>query len=97
VVFFTSIDLHIFYQSGKNNSGGVKVLKLLKTMDFIRSRRFTRPRNTGWLVSGLGLAVSAFGSRLLNRKVGAGILGFGLAHILLGQLDRLRPTIKDRW
>ena len=72
-------------------------MKLLRTLDFFRSRRFKRPETTGMLVSGLGIAVSALGSKMLNRKVGAGILGFGLAHILLGQLDRIRPTIKNKW
>ena len=72
-------------------------MKLLRTIDFFRSHRFRRPENTGWLISGLGLAVSALGGKMLDKKVGAGILGFGLAHVLLGQLDRIRPTIKDRW
>jgi hypothetical protein len=52
------------------------------------------PKTTSWVVSGLGLAVSALGAKKLNKKYGAGILGFGLAHIILGQLDRTRPTVK---
>ncbi|AZR74429.1 hypothetical protein BBF96_14165 [Anoxybacter fermentans] len=54
-----------------------------------------KPSTTSWVVSGLGLLVSALGARMLKKKVGAGILGFGLAHILLGQLDRFRPTVNE--
>jgi len=52
------------------------------------------PTTTGWAVSGLGLLVSSIGARMVDKKVGAGILGFGVAHIILGQLDRFRPTVK---
>jgi hypothetical protein len=51
------------------------------------------PTTTSWFVSGLGLVVSALGARMLRKRYGAGILGFGLAHIILGQLDRMR--VKD--
>jgi len=61
--------------------------KLIKSKD---------PKTTSWFVSGLGLVVSALGTKLINRKIGAGILGFGLAHVVLGQLDRLRPTVKNQ-
>lgn len=50
---------------------------------------------TGWAVSGLGLLVSTIGARMLKNKVGAGVLGFGLAHLVLGQLDRFRPIVKE--
>lgn len=54
------------------------------------------PTTTSWAVSGLGVLVSALGASMLSKsKIGAGILGFGLAHVVLGQLDRLRPTIKE--
>ncbi|MFW6279336.1 MAG: hypothetical protein ACOC2G_04010 [Bacillota bacterium] len=72
-------------------------MKLIRGLNYFGSRRFKSPKTTSWLVSGLGIAVSALGSRMLNRKVGAGILGFGLAHIVLGQLDRMRPTVKNEW
>ncbi len=55
------------------------------------------PTTTSWAVSGLGIAVSALGASMLSKKVGAGILGFGLAHVVLGQLDRYRPTVKRHW
>lgn len=54
------------------------------------------PTTTSWTVSGLGLLVSTLGMKMLRNKIGAGILGFGLAHIILGQLDRFRPTVKER-
>ncbi|MFW5976433.1 MAG: hypothetical protein ACOCQS_00660 [Bacillota bacterium] len=72
-------------------------MKLIRSIEDMKAQRFKDPSTTGWLVSGLGLAVSALGGRMLDKKVGAGILGFGLAHIVLGQLDRLRPTIKNKW
>ncbi len=70
----------------------MKKLKNLK-----RSLDSLDPSATSWTVSGLGLLVSTLGARMLNRKFGAGILGFGLAHIVLGQLDRFRPTVRERY
>lgn len=53
---------------------------------------------TSWTVTGLGAAVSSLGLGVLSRrnlgKLGAGILGFGLAHVALGFLDMLRPTVR---
>lgn len=54
-----------------------------------------QPRTTSYSVTGLGLAVSALGWSMLPSKIGAGILGFGAAHVLLGVLDSQRPTIKN--
>ncbi len=67
----------------------MKTLKLIKMKN-----RAKDPATTGWAVSGLGLIVSSLGAKMVDRKIGAGILGFGLAHVILGQLDRFRPTIK---
>lgn len=53
-------------------------------------------RTTGYIVAGIGLIVSLIGYSLLPDLFGAGILGFGLAHILLGLLDCVRPTIRER-
>jgi len=72
-------------------------MDLVKSLDFIDSQKFRNPSTTSWFISGLGIAVSALGSRMLDKKIGAGILGFGLAHLVLGQLDRMRPTVKKRW
>ncbi|WP_158212443.1 hypothetical protein [Natranaerobius trueperi] len=41
------------------------------------------------VVIGLGTIVSGVG-RKLGGKIGAGILGFGLAHIFLGTLSKLK-------
>lgn len=49
---------------------------------------------TSWVVTGLGAAVSGVGAMTLKKKWGAGIFGFGLAHIALGLLDLLRPTVR---
>ncbi len=48
---------------------------------------------TSWIVVGLGVIVSLIGW-YVGSYWGAGILGFGLAHILLGVLDMFRPTVK---
>ena len=53
-------------------------------------------RNTAsWLVSGLGMIVAALGRRLGGR-LGAGVSGFGLAHIFLGFLEMLRGRVRNR-
>ena len=67
----------------------MRTLKLIKMKNKAKD-----PTTTGWAVSGLGLLVSSLGAKMVDRKIGAGILGFGLAHMILGQLDRYRPTIK---
>lgn len=48
---------------------------------------------TSKAVMGLGVGASALG-RLIGGRVGAMILGFGLAHIFLGALDRWRPSVR---
>lgn len=68
---------------------------LMNLMISKKKKKAMDPTTTSWLISGLGLAVSALGTRLLKKKFGAGILGFGLAHVLLGQLDRLRPIVRE--
>jgi hypothetical protein len=49
---------------------------------------------TSLAVAGTGAAVSGLGALLLKSKWGAGILGFGLAHVILGLLDMARPTVR---
>ncbi|MFW6035247.1 MAG: hypothetical protein ACOCRZ_03220 [Halothermotrichaceae bacterium] len=53
-----------------------------------------KARTTNWIVATLGVAVTALGWSLLPSLWGAGILGFGAAHIVLGVLDTQRPTVK---
>lgn len=48
---------------------------------------------TSWVVAGLGVIVALIGW-YLGGLWGAGLLGFGLAHILLGVLDMFRPAVK---
>lgn len=50
---------------------------------------------TSWVVTGLGAAVSGVGAMTLKKKWGAGILGFGLAHVALGLLDLFRPSVRS--
>ncbi|MCR4401540.1 MAG: hypothetical protein NUW12_01970 [Firmicutes bacterium] len=54
------------------------------------------PKSTSWIVVVLGAAVSAVGQVMRPGELGSGILGFGLAHVLLGFLDMLRPTVRQR-
>lgn len=50
--------------------------------------------STSWVVTGLGTAVTGLGA-VVGGRFGAGIVGFGLAHVVLGVLDNLRPVIRD--
>ena len=52
-----------------------------------------KAKTTSYSVAGLGVAVTALGWSLLPGLWGAGIMGFGIAHIVLGLLDTLRPTV----
>jgi len=49
---------------------------------------------TSWVVTGVGTAVTGIGA-LVGGRLGAGIAGFGLAHVVLGVLDNFRPTLRD--
>ncbi len=53
------------------------------------------PKTTSWVVVGLGVVVSIIGQISRPGELGAGILGFGIAHIVLGILDMLRPTVRQ--
>ncbi len=50
---------------------------------------------TSWIVTILGVIVSAIGYFMLPGEFAAGVLGFGLAHIILGLLDMTRPTVRQ--
>lgn len=49
--------------------------------------------STDWVVTGLGAAVSTAGVLAMRNRskalLGSGILGFGLAHVVLGVIDRV--------
>ena len=52
-------------------------------------------RSAGLNVAGLGALVTALGATVFRRSnLGRGIVGFGLAHIVLGLLDRYRTGIR---
>lgn len=51
-------------------------------------------KTTSYVVVGLGIIVSLIGW-YIRGELGAGILGFGLAHIVLGLLDTARPSVKS--
>lgn len=48
-----------------------------------------------WIVFGLGMIVSLLGYYLIPSDWGYGILGFGLAHILLGILSMFRRPVQE--
>ena len=52
-------------------------------------------KTTSWTTVGVGTLVSAVG-QMMHTPLGTGILGFGLAHVVLGLLDMARPTIRKR-
>ena len=50
-----------------------------------------------WIVAGVGVVVSLIGFYLTPSAWGFGILGFGLAHIVLGVLDMFRSPVRGRY
>ena len=48
---------------------------------------------TGWIVTGVGAAVTGIGA-WVGGNLGAGVAGFGIAHVVLGVLDNFRPTTR---
>lgn len=53
-----------------------------------------KKENTSMLVGGLGLLVTGIGATLFRGKTKAGVVGFGLAHIVLGGLDMIRQKFR---
>jgi len=51
-------------------------------------------KTTSWIVTGVGAGVTALGLTI-GGTFGAGVTGFGLAHVFLGILDMFRPTVKS--
>ncbi|GAA3406514.1 hypothetical protein ACFFNY_24225 [Paenibacillus hodogayensis] len=51
---------------------------------------------TSWVVTVLGVIVALIGWYLAPNAWGYGILGFGLAHIVLGVLDMFRTPGRVR-
>ena len=70
--------INIFGIIGKPNPGGVDL----------------KATTTSLAVAGTGAAVSGLGAMLWKSKWGAAILGFGLAHVVLGLLDLSRPSVR---
>lgn len=54
----------------------------------------TSAKTTSWTVTGLGALVTLLGQKRFRGMIGAGITGFGLAHVLLGLLDMTRPAVR---
>ena len=51
-------------------------------------------QTTSWVVVGIGAVVTTLGY-VTGGRLGAGITGFGLAHVVLGFLDMFRPTVNN--
>lgn len=54
--------------------------------------------STGYWVAVVGIVVSLIGWSMMDSQLGAGIFGFGLAHIVLGLLDAAfnRRSVRQR-
>ena len=50
---------------------------------------------TGMAVAGMGLVITGLG-RMVGGTVGAGITGFGLAHVVLGVTDMFKPLLRKQ-
>lgn len=50
---------------------------------------------TSWVVTGLGAAVTTLGATAFSGPISAGMIGFGTAHVVLGVLDMLRPSVRN--
>lgn len=63
--------------------------------------RMIRFKKEGMIPAALGTVVTAAGATLISKKVvpivSAGILGFGLAHIVLGSIDLVEHRNKKHW
>lgn len=51
-------------------------------------------KTTSWATVGLGTVVTILSRTAFHGEFGAGLAGFGLAHVVLGLLDMTRPTIQ---
>ncbi len=49
---------------------------------------------TNKTIIGIGALATGIG-RIVGGRVGDGITGFGLANIMLGTLDMLKPSVKN--
>ncbi|SDL80683.1 hypothetical protein SAMN05216191_10614 [Paenibacillus jilunlii] len=65
-------------------------------LQFLRQSEVYSLMTASWIVTGLGIIVSLLGYYLTPSVWGYGILGFGLAHILLGILDMFRAPSRSR-
>jgi hypothetical protein len=54
----------------------------------------TSAKTTSWTITSLGALVTLLGQKRFRGLIGAGLTGFGLAHLILGLLDMARPTIR---
>mgnify|MGYP006912198924 FL=1 len=50
---------------------------------------------TSKAIIGIGALVTGIG-RVIGGRIGDGITGFGLAHVVLGTLDMVRPSVRTR-
>ena len=56
----------------------------------------TNAKTTSLTVTGLGALTTLLGRKVFRGMLGAGVTGFGLAHVALGMLDMARPSVRKR-
>ena len=61
---------------------------------FENQSMLSKGTTTSLAVAGLGVIVTGVG-KVVGGQLGAGIMGFGMAHIALGLLDMTRPTVRE--
>ena len=57
--------------------------------------RTKRTASTSKAIIGIGALATSIG-KMIGGRVGDGITGFGLAHVVLGTLDMFRPSVRFR-
>lgn len=79
----------------KNTSEGENRLKGVVLMKMMIEDLMQKGNKTGMAVAGMGLVITGLG-RMIGGTVGAGITGFGLAHVVLGVTDMFKPLLRKQ-
>ncbi|MHA6529184.1 hypothetical protein [Paenibacillus sp. BAC0078] len=68
----------------------------MNDLQFLRQSGVHSLMTVSWIITALGIIVSLLGYYLIPGAWGYGILGFGLAHVLLGILGMFRAPARSR-
>lgn len=63
-------------------------------MKFAMDDIMQRGSKTSWGMAGLGLVVTGIG-KAVGGTLGAGLMGFGMAHVVMGLADIFRDTARN--